>query len=158
MIKTILLSIQERLASEVQALGYIDKDWGQLSYTQPAVKWPCALLDVDQVRYTQEGAGRQMADISISITVAHMRTISGSFSSSRKEESYKTIELLEEIHKALQLYTNGTYSPLFRSSFRKVFVNSSAECYEITYETAYETDHDKGETKREVSQVKISFR
>ena len=44
-IKTILLAVQQRLAERVPELAYIDKNWGQLDYEAPPVKWPCALLD-----------------------------------------------------------------------------------------------------------------
>ena len=46
-IKTILLAVQQRLAERVPELAYIDKNWGQLDYEAPPVKWPCALLDID---------------------------------------------------------------------------------------------------------------
>ena len=72
-IAAILLSVQTQLGARVPELAYIDKDWGQLSYEVPSVKWPCALLDVENVNYTQEGGGRQMADTQLTITVADMR-------------------------------------------------------------------------------------
>ena len=51
--KQIFLSIQNRLA-EIEELSYIDKDWGQLQYEQPPVQWPCALIDVANIDYTQQ--------------------------------------------------------------------------------------------------------
>lgn len=72
-IKEILLNVQERLGTAVPGLEYIDKDWGQLSYEKPAVKYPCALLDVKNINYSQEGRGRQMADTQLTVTVANLR-------------------------------------------------------------------------------------
>ena len=48
-IKTILLAVQQRLAERVPELAYIDKNWGQLDYEAPPVKWPCALLDLSLI-------------------------------------------------------------------------------------------------------------
>ena len=61
-IKTILLAVQQRLAERVPELAYIDKNWGQLDYEAPPVKWPCALLDIDEVPFSQIGGGGQIAD------------------------------------------------------------------------------------------------
>ena len=52
--KHIFLQIQEKLG-EVSALKYIDKDWNQLKFEQPPVKWPCALIDVKNINYSQMG-------------------------------------------------------------------------------------------------------
>lgn len=70
--KDLLLSIQERLAT-VPELKYIDKDWGQLRYEQPAVKYPCALIDLEQAGFSETGKGGQLADVSVTITIADQR-------------------------------------------------------------------------------------
>ena len=58
-IKTILLAVQQRLADQVPELAYIDKNWGQLDYEAPPVKWPCALLDIDEITHIEtDGVGR----------------------------------------------------------------------------------------------------
>ena len=58
-IKTILLAVQQRLAERVPELAYIDKNWGQLDYEAPPVKWPCALLDIDEVPFSQIGRSEE---------------------------------------------------------------------------------------------------
>ena len=92
-IAAILLSVQTQLGARVPELAYIDKDWGQLSYEVPSVKWPCALLDVENVNYTQEGGGRQMADTQLTITVADMRLTPASLAAPKRQDAYRIIEL-----------------------------------------------------------------
>lgn len=156
-IKDILLSVQERLGSSVPELGYIDKDWGQLSYEKPAVKWPCALLDIENINYTQEGNGVQMADTQITVTVANLRLTASSLLAPNKEEAYRIIELLDRIHAALHLFTAGSYAPLFRTNLKKVVADSTHECYKMIYQTAFEEDFDTGETSAPVERIKLNF-
>ena len=81
-IKTILLAVQQRLAERVPELAYIDKNWGQLDYEAPPVKWPCALLDIDEVPFSQIGGGGQIADgVTVEILAANLRLVSSSAAS-----------------------------------------------------------------------------
>lgn len=157
-IKPILLDVQQRLGSEVPELAYVDKDWGQLSYEKPPVKWPCALLDVKNVTFTQEGRGVQMADTQIIVTVANMRLVASSLAAPKAEDAYRIIELLDRIHAALHLFTAGAYSPLFRTNLRKVVADSSKECYEMTYQTAFEVGFDMGSTTAPPPKVKLTLK
>ena len=157
-IKEILLSVQERLGSTVPELQYIDKDWGQLSCEKPAVKYPCALLDVRNINYSQEGRGRQMADTQLTVTVANLRLAAASLLAPRKEEAYLVIDLLERIHAALHLFTAGGYAPLFRTNLKKVVADSSHECYEMTYQTSFEVGYDTSEKSRAVTGVRLQLK
>lgn len=155
---TILLDIQRQLGATIPELAYIDKDWGQLAYDKPAVKFPCALLDVKEITYTQMGKGCQMADTQITVTVASMRLAASSLLAPRQEDAYHVIELLGRIHAALHQFTTGSYSPLFRTNLRKILADSSKECYEIIYQTAYQVGFDTEETSSRISGVEIDIR
>ena len=157
-IAAILLSVQTRLGECVPELMYIDKDWGQLSYEVPSVKWPCALLDVENVNYTQEGGGRQMADTQIVITVADLRLTPASLPAPDRESAYRTIELLGKIHRVLHHFSTDGYAPLFRTNLKKVVVNSSYECYRLTYQTAFEVGFDTGTTLSRIQGVKLNLK
>ncbi len=157
-IAAILLSVQTQLGKHVPELAYIDKDWGQLSYEVPSVKWPCALLDVENVNYTQEGGGQQMADTQLTIMVADMRLTPASLTAPKREDAYRTIELLGKIHRALHLFAVGDYAPLFRTNLKKVVVNSSYECYRLTYQTAFEVEFDTGVTTSRVARIKLELK
>ena len=124
-IKTILLAVQQRLAERVPELAYIDKNWGQLDYEAPPVKWPCALLDIDEVPFSQIGGGGQIADgVTVEILAANLRLV-------------RLIELLDKIHSALQRFTDGTFGPMFRTQIKKIAAVRAGECYKVLYQTAY---------------------
>lgn len=156
-ITNILLDVQDRLATAVPELQYVDKDWGQLSLEKPAVKFPCALLDMKDVTFTQTGNGGQVADTQITVTVANLRLASSSLTAPKKEEAYRIIGLLAEIHAALHLFSAGDYAPLFRTGLRKIVADSSRECYELTYQTAYTIDFDAGGATTPVTGVKLEL-
>lgn len=156
-IAAILLSVQTQLGARVPELAYISKDWGQLSYEVPPVKWPCALLDVKNVDYTQEGGSLQMGDTQLTITVADMRLTSASLAAPKLEDAYRTIELLGKIHRSLHHFAAGGYAPLFRTNLRKVEGNNSYECYRLTYQTAFEDGFDTGATSGRIQRVKLDL-
>ena len=137
-IKTILLAVQQRLAERVPELAYIDKNWGQLDYEAPPVKWPCALLDIDEVPFSQIGGGGQIADgVTVEILAANLRLVSSSAAAPRKADAYLLIELLDKIHSALQRFTDGTFGPIFRTQIKKIAAVRAGECYKVLYQTAY---------------------
>jgi hypothetical protein len=138
-IKSILLAVQAHLGAAVPAIAHLDKDWGQLYYEQPPVKWPCALLDIEDIQYDQRGHGGEQAKTRLSVTVAGMRLKKSSGAAPLAEEAYELIDLIEQIHDALQLFTTGEFAPLFRSSVKKILSDSGKEAYKLTYETAYTT-------------------
>lgn len=136
--KQIFLTIQTQLQSEVPELKYIDKDWGQLKYDQPPVKFPCALIDITNVNYSQMGRGYQKADADIIITIANMKLIRSSAMAPSKIDSYDTIDILESVHQALQLFSDGQkFQPLQRTNLKKIFNDKDAEVYAMNYKTAF---------------------
>ena len=137
-IKTILLAVQQRLTEQVSELAYIDKNWGQFDYDVPPVKWPCVLLDIDEVPFTQLGGGGQIADgVTVEILAANLRLVSSSAAAPNKADAYLLIELLDKIHSVLQRFTDGTFGPMFRTQIKKVAAVRAGECYKVLYQTAY---------------------
>ncbi|MCM1302246.1 MAG: hypothetical protein NC250_01270 [Alistipes senegalensis] len=157
-ITALLLSVRTRLGESVSELEYIDKDWGQLSCEVPSVKWPCALLDVENVDYTQEGGGRQLADTQIVITVADLRLASASSPDPNDESAYGMLELLEKIHRSLHLFTAGGYAPLFRTNLKKIKGDHSYECYRLTYQTAFEVGFDTETASGRVDRIELDMK
>ncbi len=135
--KEIFLKIQQQLTSAVTYLKYIDKDWGQLSYEPSPVKYPAALIDVDSVDYTQLAKGWQKAVANIIITVADVNLVRSSAMAPNKNDSYATLQLIEDIHQALQLFGDTTFQPLERIKLRKVFSDKGVEIYTMIYRTAF---------------------
>lgn len=144
--KDILLSIQAHLSNQFPGL-WVDKDWGQLNYAQPQVQWPCALIDIGDITYSQMGKGCQLADIQIAVTLANQRTASSSSTAPNPEDAYRLVDLLDEVHDSLQFFRAGVSAPLFRTSQKKVFADSSIEAYQLIYQTQYVVGYtESGET------------
>lgn len=156
-IKEIFSDVQGRLETAVPELAYIDKDRGQLTLEKPAVEYPCALLDVRNIDYTQEGHGVQMADMQLIVTVADLRPTEVLPQTQQEEEAFRIIDLLERIHAALHLFSEGGYAPLFRTNLKKVETASPHESYEMTYQTAFEIGHDTGETAKRMTGVRLEI-
>jgi hypothetical protein len=138
--KKLLLSIQTQLAAEVQELQYIDKDWGQLAYETPPVKYPCALIDVSNVEYTQFSAVKeQRAKATVEIIIVNRNLTPSSAASPRRADAYKTCEIIEHINNALQRFCDAekSFTPLVRTSLVKQHVDTSAEVYIMSYQTIY---------------------
>lgn len=135
--KNIFLSIQEQL-KEIPALKHIDKNWGQLLHEQPPVKFPCALLDVANVEYSQLGNLAQTANGIIEITVANLRLTNSSGKAPRKEDAYAVFDIIEEIHQLLHGWSNGEIQPLIRINVQKLDAAYCYEIYKVSFQTAWQ--------------------
>jgi len=140
--KEIMTAIQTRLKTQVAALKYIDKDWGQLDTEYPAVNWPCCLIDIESVDY-DDGRAVQVANAVVVLTVANQRTAASSADarSAQVAEAYSTVDLVETIDTKLHLFTNGNFAPLVRRSFKRIAATTGYECYQVTYLTAYKCNY-----------------
>ena len=134
--KNIFLSIQKKL-SEIPELKHIDKNWGQLQYEQPPVKFPCALLDIANVDYNQLGNLAQDAGGIVEITIANLRLTNSSGKAPRKEEAYAVFDIIEKIHQLLHGWTDETFVPLIRVNLQKLDATQAYEIYKISYQTAW---------------------
>lgn len=139
--KNIFLSIQNKLA-EIAELKHIDKNWGQLLHEQPPVKFPCALLDIAEVNYSQLGMLAQTANAAIEITIANLRHTPSSGKAPRKEDAYAVMGIIEKIHQLLHGWTDGNFQPLTRTNLKKLEATYAYEIYKVTCQTAW-TVHKK---------------
>ena len=153
--KELLLDIQSQLAQEVPGL-WTDKDWGQFQYQQPPVKYPCALLDIEQASFSDLRRGHQMSDVNIVLTVANQRLKPTSVTAPNKEDGYFLVELLESVHNALQLHHQEWYAPLMRKSMRRIYVDNTSEVYAVTYGTSFVSEHNTGERRQNADGVKVA--
>jgi hypothetical protein len=135
--KNIFLGIQAKLA-ELPELKYIDKNWGQLLYELPPVKFPCALLDINAVDYSQLGALAQNAAAVVEITIANFRMVSSSAKAPNKEEAYTVFDIIERIHQLLHGFSTGEFSPLIRTGLKKLDTARTDEIYSVNYKTAWQ--------------------
>lgn len=134
----IILAIQEKLA-EVTGLKHIDKDWGQLSFDQPPIKWPCALIDFDNINFSQQGRKGQLAEATIYIKVATMRLTNSSSLAPNKEDSYEAMLLMEAINDVIHGWRPGDAQAMIRTNMKKLFSDKARDVYQTTYTTAFTT-------------------
>lgn len=134
--KQIFLDIQTKLA-EITELKHIDKDWGQLQYEQPPIKFPCALLDIANVNYSQMGNLAQQAEGDIEITVANLRLTNTSYRNPNREDAYAVFDIIDDIHQVLHGWSNVNFGRLVRTNLQKVAADSNYEIYKMTYKTTF---------------------
>ena len=142
--KALLEKIQEKL-SEVEDLKYIDENWGQLDYYSPnmPVQYPCTLIDVQQVQYSNIGKDltktplqRQIAQVQIKITIANMRLTNTSLQAPRrqKEDAWAIWMLIEKIHQKIHGCSPlPNVSPLIRTSQNRTLRDDGLQEYEVYY-------------------------
>lgn len=142
--KALLEKIQQQV-SEITELKYIDENWGQLDYYSPnmPVQFPCALIDVQQVQFTNLGRDmskkpvqRQIGQVVLKITIADIRLTNSSMQASRaqKERVWAIWDIIEKIHKQLHgVSLLPNVSPLIRGSQRRTLRDDGVQEYEVYY-------------------------
>lgn len=142
--KALLEKIQQKV-SEIAELKHIDENWGQLDYYSPnmPVQYPCALIDVQQVQFTNLGKDitkkplqRQIGTVQIKITVANMRLSNSSMQAPRrqKEEVWAIWGIIEKIHQQLHgVSLLPNVSPLIRTSQNRTLRDDGLQEYEVYY-------------------------
>lgn len=154
-LKAIINDVMDRL-QEVDGIKYVDKNWGQLMCDPPAVKYPCALVDIGDADYENLGSGEQVVSVVVNIEVSVQRLTPSSNASKRRVDSYADLELLGKIHNALHLYGTDKYQPLLRIRFYKEDTEPGVSTYRVMYRTAYITPPVERYEKKEVRTVRIS--
>jgi hypothetical protein len=144
MINDVLTAIAKKLIAD-PLIKHIDEDWGQLDfYTEnPPVKFPCVLLEIQQVPWNTEGNKVQDGIMNISITVADMKLSNTSYNAPTTQKTHAAAiwTILQNIHKALHgwrpVITTGTPLPDFKSltriSTRKIKRDDGIRQFEVVY-------------------------
>src|SRR5574343_1055189 len=101
MIHDVLTAIALKLSS-ISTIKYIDEDWGQLDYynDNPPVKFPCVLLEIQQIPWQNELNLVQNGIMNISLTVADIKLSNTSFGAptQQKTNAASIFTTLEDIH------------------------------------------------------------
>ncbi|WP_052444274.1 hypothetical protein [Flammeovirga sp. OC4] len=157
--KQILNSIQEQL-SKISEVNYAGEDWGQLDEERPPVKFPCALVDMDQFQYSDMGEKTQMGEGIIQITVADIKLQGNrpTAQMNRVSDHDRFMTVLEKVHEKLHGYGTAEFQPLKRVSMAKIKRTDGIRSYVISYETAY-TDRvaTTKYTKKTISGININL-
>ncbi len=134
----LIQDIQNRLAAEIPALKYIDEDWGQLDDYSPnfPVKWPCALIDISQVSYSNAGRQSQLGVAAITITVADVKLTNSSSKAPAGQIAAQAtyLQLVKAIHTALHGWSgHAHYSPLIRESLKRARRDDGVREHNLVY-------------------------
>lgn len=142
--KEIIEKIQERLA-DYGDLRYVDENWGQLDYYSPnfPVKWPCALIDVVDARFSNIGRDRnqvpeqrQMGRIVVELRVANLRLSNSSAKAPRLQKEYARgiWDIIQGIHERLHGWApNEMTSRLIRESVNRVRRDDGVQEYAVRF-------------------------
>jgi hypothetical protein len=141
--KIILQNIQDRILAEITELQYVDEDWGQLNMYQPPVKWPCCLIDISTVNYTNLGIdrsknpqNRQNGMITVKFTLANLKLThtSGKAPQLQKDRAWFIWDLSEKLHEKIHGFSPGeNCSKMLRSNLQKSVRDDGVQEYFITY-------------------------
>ncbi len=158
--KQIFLSIQDRLSTMVPALRYIDKNWNQLNIPQPPVQWPCCLIDLDNIDYSQTSSSDRLADATISLTIATQHTVRSSAKAPSKSDAYDILDVLESVMEALEGWrVPDTTQALARTRLAKTYSDQSYDVYTLTFTTAWvEQLTVEGETVQASPSINVSLK
>lgn len=140
MIKDALRAVKSAL-QEIEELRYSGEDWGQLDYfTQKPVKYPCALVDVEEVDYSNNAGRGQQGIATLTVRVADCRMFNGSFQAPPSETEFAAFDLLQTITTALHGLSGDTFSPLVRTGIVRARRDDNIREFRITFQFAF-TDH-----------------
>ena len=111
--KEIIKAIQDRIKSEVSEIKYIDVDYGQLNEANPPVKFPAAIIDLDDMECQQleeDGDAKvQLVTAVFRITLVWLHTSPSNRESDSRGVALKCYDILGKLHQALQGYTDGEH-------------------------------------------------
>ena len=156
--KEVILSIQHRLSAQVPELKYIDQDWGQIDfYNPPPVKFPCALIDIQSVQYSNTGELVQYGTASLVIRLFDYRLSNSSQSApeSQKQNALKIWQLIEDVNKALhgQNFLPVGFGLPIREQMRRTKRNEGFYQTELFYSVQF-TDKSCQPIKKPANNVK----
>lgn len=130
-----LLQIVNERISNIEALKYIDRNWGQLDLETPAVKFPCAITDIEGVEYSDLLNREQVADIEFTVTIAVQNFYNTSQKAPNKVKGYDIFDIIGEVNDLLQGYATPEFATFSRRRLQKVDAEKNYSVYTLTYHT-----------------------
>jgi hypothetical protein len=150
--ETLFISIQKRIEDTQPDMAMIDEDYGQLQSPDEdgyPVVFPCVLINVQQVDWSDASRGMQMGDsarIVIKLAIdCYDDTHNKSYTQTK---AYERMMAAKELHKQLQRFAgkiitdddgnilDNHFSPLTRIQSRQYALPGGIKVYETTYTTA----------------------
>ena len=107
------------------------------------VKWPCCLIDISDVNYSNLGVdrgtlpqNRQLGPTSIKLTLANLKLTNTSFQApkTQKEQAWFIWDLAQKIHEKIHGFTpDENCSRMLRQSLKRSVRDDGVQEYFITY-------------------------
>lgn len=134
----VLSTIISDAITQLKGLGdfkSVDENWGQLTFEQPPVSWPCALVDVEEVSYTSPSRGSQRGEGSITVTVADLMLALPNQATQVKRTP--PLVMLDRVAKRLNGKSAGGYSALVRARLKKLPQVDAVRIYELSFRFSF---------------------
>ncbi len=131
---TILLNVIERL-ERIEELRYVEEDWGQLNFEQPPVAWPCALVDLGECKYTQNGRRSQTAEAILNISIADIRFdgLNTRLPEKNRERIGELFRIIEKVNSLLHGYETSYHGRFQRVSLKKIEREDAIREFLVSY-------------------------
>lgn len=130
-----LLTIVNARLDSLESLKYVDRNWGQLDLETPAVKFPCAITDIEGVEYSDLLNREQVADIEFTVTIAVQNFYNTSQKAPNKAKGYDIFDIIGEVNDLLQGYATPEFATFSRRRLQKVDAEKNFSIYTLTYHT-----------------------
>lgn len=119
--QTLTDAIMQQLQS-ITELKWIDIDMGQLDLEHPPVDFPCALIDVENIDYSDASEGTEIGDTLIAIKIAQLCITESNHRTPTiyKQQGAAQFNLIKEVHKKLKGFQGESFAPLRRTRLEKV--------------------------------------
>lgn len=142
--KELYEAIMNQLTTEVGELKMIDFDMGQLNVldidVKPAVKFPCALIDISYPDCQDEGAGIQLVLARFNIKLAFECPLptDNLASDARRSAALEIFTVVDNVYKNLQGFGTADFSDFVRKSQTPDNRYAGIKIINIVFETSFE--------------------
>ncbi len=135
--KKLIEYVKARLRDRVPSLKYIDEYWGQLDFQESPVKWPCALIDILNVPWQNQGKHIQDGILQLSIKFADVKLSNTNIRApqSQRDSAAHIFDVMAQAFKYLHGWTDDSkyYGPLTRINTRKIPNQDGIRIFEVIY-------------------------
>lgn len=143
--KQLFIELQGRLAS-LQSLKHVDEDWGQLDTfgNKPPVKFPCALLNLGDVNWSNMGQLKQIGQARITITFADYKLVNTSdlAPQRQKDAAFSLLGIMSQANLLLHGWRPSVAtSPMVRLSQDRAIRDDGIIEHTVVYLVTVKDDH-----------------
>ena len=119
---------------------YVGEDWGQLNFDKPPVNFPCALVDMESVDYSNLPQGKQHADAVFNITIADIfaHHVTPGMPPKHLNQELKIYDIIKDINKHLHNKAVPGYGTIKRARMEKTKRDDTIREFIISYRICYD--------------------